>query len=163
MWGQGEGFVSCVPRLLSCSPRLHISFLLWPGLLAVEVFPASTPGRQRSCSVCRLPAARHGGQRHTTSSGRPLCRGAHSRLWWQRLRASRRPRSTRSTLLLVELQPMRPIRRTWEDKGEHLPAAPTFAAVPQHRLPPGRAASGRVQTSAQSRGRASGGHVRSQA
>lgn len=50
----------------------------------------------------------------------PPSRGAHSLLRWQRFRASCRARSTRCTLSLVELQPMRPMRRTWEEKGECL-------------------------------------------
>lgn len=47
----GEGVLSHVPCLQSCSPHLHVpcsssfSFLLWLGLLGVAVFPGSIPER----------------------------------------------------------------------------------------------------------------------
>lgn len=162
--GQGtwrRGFEPCpVFAKMQSSPPcpLLLPALAW--FVGVAVFPISTPGRQWSPSAFQLPAAGHGGKCCTTLSGSPLCRDSHSLLQWQCPRASFRACSTRSTLLLVELHPMRPIRRTWEKKGECVPAVPTFAAMPPYHLPVSTVASGTVQAPLQTRGHRRGSQER---
>jgi len=107
---------------------------------------------------CSVPC-QHPRKCHAASPGPHLCRVAHSLLRWQCSRESRKACSTRSTLPLVELQPMRPILRTWVEKGERFPAAPTFAAAPWHHLPASRAAGSRTQAPMRSRECARGGHA----
>lgn len=80
-----------------------LSQLLSKRLDLLDAAPASIAGRQRVPPVPGMP----GSASHLPGQG------AHSRLRGQRCRASRRAPSTRSTLSLVELQPMRPMRRTW--------------------------------------------------
>lgn len=130
-WGQGKGkswgamgevVLSHVSHLLSTalssmSPAIPASFHC---ALACWVLPWLLPASQGGSGDPLLPAARQSRQCQATSPSLPPARGAHSLLRWQRFRASCRAPSTRSTLPLVELQPMRPMRRTWEEKGECL-------------------------------------------